>query len=182
MPTRRHALALTLLLAGCGTFAPLRGSYAPPRFMHQQHREAYAMTQEDLEQLKFMVSTKVIAHDLDGAGPQSVVLVEEGTPGVAVASGPNWIRVAFQEDGRGVVFLAEPSARRDSQYTLATETDGGGGYQPVRTTKDRILRSGSRRFHIVEGAGAYLLVDVKTLDKVIAGRRHIEGREPEDED
>jgi hypothetical protein len=180
MVTRRLALGLVLLSGGCGIFAPLRGSYAPPRFMHQQHREAYAMTQDDLEQLKFFVSTKVIAHDLDTGGPAGVVLVDAGTPGVAVASGPNWIRVAFQEDGQGVVFLAEPSERRDSQYTLATETEGEKGYQLVRTTKNRILRAGSRRYHIVEGAGAYLVVDQKSLAKVIDSRRHVTGREPEE--
>jgi len=180
MVTRRLALGLTLLCAGCGTFAPLRGSYAPPRFMHQQHREAYAMTQDDLEELQFFVSTKVIAHDLDAEGREGVVLVEAGTPGVAVASGPDWIRVSFQEQGQGVFFLAEPNPRRDSQYTLATEVEGGKGYQLVRNTKDRILRAGARRFHIVEGAGAYLVVDAKTLEKVIAGRRHVEGREPEE--
>jgi hypothetical protein len=179
MTIGRLALGLALLSAGCGTLAPLRGSYAPERFMQQQHREAYAMTQDDLEQLQFFVSTKVIAHDLDTGGPASVVLVDTDTPGVAVASGPNWIRVSFQEGGQGVVFLAEPSDRRDSAYTLATEREGGNGYQLVRSTKDRILRAGSRRFHVVEGSGAYLVVDSKSLNKVTATRRRAQGREPD---
>ena len=165
----RLAFALALSLTGCS-------SIPPSRFMHQQHRETYAMTEADLEQLQFFVSTKVIAHDLDASGPQSVVLVEAGTPGLAVASGPRWIRVRFQEEGAGVVFLADPSARADSQYTLATEADRGGGYQLVRLTKDRILRAGGHRYHIVEGANAHLVVDPETLKKVIGARRQVEGQ------
>ena len=169
----RLAFALTFLIVGCA-------SNPPPRFMNQQHRQAYSMTEADLEQLQFYTSTKIIAHDLDSPGPQGVVLVDEGTPGLAVASGPNWIRVSFTEEGSGVVFLAEPSNRGgDSQYTLATETQGG-GYQLVRTTKDRILRIGNRRFAIIEGANAYLTVDPDTLKKVIGERRQIEGNRLED--
>jgi hypothetical protein len=169
----RLAFVLTFLIVGCA-------SNPPPRFMHQQHREAYQMTEADLEQLQFYVSTKVIAHDLDSPGPLGVVLVDAGTPGLAVASGPNWIRVSFTEEGSGVVFLAEPSKRGDSQYTLATETPDG-GYQLVRTTKDRILRIGNRRFAIVEGTNAYLTVDPNTLKNVIGERRQIEGNRLPDE-
>jgi hypothetical protein len=179
MPMRRLALAVTLLLAACGTFAPLRGSYAPYRFMQQQHREAYAMTQDDLEKLQFFTSTKVLAHDLNAAGSEGVVLVDAGTPGVAVASGPNWIRVSFQQGGPGVVFLAQPTTgARDSQYSLATEGDEGTGYQLVRLTKDRILRDGTRRYQIIEGADAHLVVDQKSLTKVVDTRRKAQGREP----
>ena len=56
--------------------------------------------------------------------------------------------MSFTEDGSGVVFLAEPSTRSDSQY--AGDRDAERGYQLVRTTKDRILRIGNRRFAIVE--------------------------------
>jgi hypothetical protein len=169
----RLVFALTFLIVGCA-------STPPPRFMNQQHRQAYSMTEADLEQLQFYTSTKIIAHDLDSPGPQGVVLVDEGTPGLAVASGPNWIRVSFTEEGSGVVFLAEPSNRGgDSQYTLATETEGG-GYQLVRTTKDRILRIGSRRFAIIEGANACLTVDPNTLKNVIGERRQLEGNRLED--
>jgi hypothetical protein len=178
MVTRLLAFVLALMLTGC---AMLKGASPPPRFMHQQHRETYAMTEADLEQLQFFVSTKVVAHDLDATGPEGVVLVEAGTPGVAVAAGPQWIRVRFQKEGQGVVFLADPNARRDSQYTLATDADGRKqGYQLVRQTKDRILRVGGRRYYIVEGAEAYLLVDAKTLQKVIAGRRKLEGEQLEE--
>jgi len=171
----RFAFVLaTLLIVGCA-------SNPPPRFMHQQHREAYQMTEDDLEQLQFYVSTKVIAHDLDAPGPQGVVLVDAGTPGLAVASGPRWIRVSFTEEGSGVVFFAEPTNRGDSQYTLATEVEGGKGYQLVRTTKDRILRVGKRRFAIIEGTSAYLTVDPDTLKRVTGERHQVEGnRLPDD--
>lgn len=178
MPMRRLALALTLLLAGCGTLAPLRGSYAPYRFMHEQHREAYAMTQDDLAKLEFFVSSKVIAHNLDDAGPEGVVLVDADTPGVAVASGSDWIRVSFQRGGPGVVFLTQATATHDSHYSLATEVDEGTGYQLVRLTKDQVLRDGTRRYQIIEGADAYLVVDQKSLAKVVGTRRKAQGREP----
>lgn len=169
------ALAMRLLMA-----LPLLASCStspPPRFMHQMHREAYAIGEGDFPRLQFYVSNRVIAHDLSAQGPGSVILMNRETPGLAVASGSNWIRVRFQPGGEGVVFLVNPAARGDTGYTLATEVDGGSGYRLVRDVPDRILQVGDRRYRIVEGAEAYLLVDRDDLEKLVERRRHVTGQE-----
>ena len=168
------ALVVVLALVGC---ADLHIGCAPSetRFMHRQHRETYAINEQDLERLQFSVSSKVIAHDLDAPGAEGVVLVPAGTPGLAIASGPRWIRVRFQKGGQGVVFLADPAARGDTGYALATESDGADGYRLVRDVPDHVLRVGGRRYRIIEGDYTELLVDDDMLRKLIAERRRVEG-------
>jgi hypothetical protein len=165
------ALALPLVLTACAA--------SPGRFYHQGHRKAYAIEDAELKRLQFYVSTKVVVHDLNAQGAQSVILVEEGTPGVVVASGSNWIRVRFQPGGEGVVFLA-PTSGTDSSYMLATEAEDG-SYRLVRNEPDRILRAGSRRFKIISGSEAVLLVDAGDLTDLIEKERtHVGGqRRPE---
>jgi hypothetical protein len=166
-PTAWVVLALTVAVAACGT--------KPGRFYHLGHRKAYAIEDAELRGLQFYVSTKVVAHDLNAQGAQSVILVEEGTPGVAVAAGSNWIRVRFQAGGEGVVFLA-PAAGSDSSYFLATEAEDGSGYRLVRNEPDRTLRDGSRRYRIVSGSEAVLLVDAGDLtDLIEKNRTHVQG-------
>lgn len=161
-------LGLALALASCRT--------PPGRFYHHGHRQAYAIDEAELQHLQFFVSTKVVAHDLGAQGPGSVILVEEGTPGVAVAAGPNWIRVRFQAGGEGVVFLA-PAARVESSYMLATEAEDGSGYRLVRNEPDHVLRTGARRYRILSGADAALLVDAGDLKNLIEKERtHVEGQ------
>jgi hypothetical protein len=84
--------------------------------------------------------------------------------------------VRFQEGGQGVVFLADPAARGDTGYALATESDGADGYRLVRDVPDHVLRAGGRRYRIVEGANAHLRVDDEMLRKLVASRRHVEGQ------
>jgi hypothetical protein len=164
--------ALPLALAACAA--------TPARFYHQSHRQKYAIQDAELTRMQFYVSTRVVAHDLDAEGAQAVLVVEQGTPGVVVASGPNWIRVRFQAGGEGVVFLATPNGS-ESSYVLATEAEDGSGYRPVLSEPDRILRVGGRRYRIVAGSGAVLLVNAADLTNLIqTGRSHVQGqRRPE---
>ena len=162
-------LAFALALAGCGA-AP------QSRFLQKQHREMYAIGERDLEQLQFFVSNEVIAHALDTPGAAGVLLMDPGTPGVAVGAGPNWIRVRFQQGGQGVVFLADPSARGGTGYALATEVDGADRYRLVRDVPDKILSVGGRRFQVVKGTHAELMVDTDKLRKLIAERPHVQGQ------
>ena len=163
------ALASILALVGCSDMQPYR-------FMQRQHRETYGIEQADMARLQFFVSGRVIAQDVDTPGAEGLVLVAAGTPGRAIAAGPRWIRVQFQKGGEGVVFLANPATYRDTAYALATEADGGDGYRQVRDVPDHVLQAGGRRYRIVEGWDAELLVDGKTLQKLVEGRRHVEGQ------
>jgi len=169
-----------LTLVGC---SDIHLSGAPPeyRFMQRQHRETYGITEADMTRLQFSVSTKVIAQDVDEPGAEGLLLVPAGTPGRAIAAGPRWIRLQFQKGGEGVVFLANPATYRDTTYLLATEADGGDGYRQVRDVPDHVIQTGGRRYRIVEGWDAELLVDGDTLKKLVETRRTVHGqRIPED--
>ena len=167
------ALVSILALVGCSDMQPYR-------FMQRQHRETYGIEERDMTRLQFFVSTKVIAQDLDTPGAAGLLLVGAGTPGRAIAAGPRWIRVQFQEGGQGVVFLANPATSRDTAYALATEADSGDGYRQVRDVPGHVLQAGGRRYRIVEGWDAELLVDGETLQKLVEGRRHVEGHRIDD--
>jgi hypothetical protein len=162
-------LAFALTLAGCGPTPPTR-------FLKKQHYEMYGIGERDLAQLQFFVSNKVIGHALDAPGAAGVLVMEPGTPGVAVGTGPNWIRVRFQQGGEGVVFLADPSASGGTGYALATEVDGADGYRLVRYVPDKILTVGGRRYQVVKGAHAELMVDTDQLRKLVAARPHVQGQ------
>ena len=175
------ALVSILTLVGC---SDIHLSGAPPeyRFMQRQHRETYGITEADMARLQFSVSSRVIAQDVDTPGAEGLVLVPAGTPGRAIAAGPRWIRVQFQKAGEGVVFLANPATYRDTTYVLATEAaDSGDGYRQVRDLPDHVIQTGGRRYRIVEGWDAELLVDGDTLKKLVETRRTVAGqRIPED--
>lgn len=162
-------LAFALALASCG-------ATPPTRFLKKQHYEMYALGEPDLAQLQFFVSIGVIGHALDTPGAAGVLIMAPGTPGVAVGAGPNWIRVRFQQGGQGVVFLADPSRSGGTGYALATEVEGADGYRLVRDVPDKILIVGGRRFQVVEGAHAELMVDTDKLTKLITERPHVQGQ------
>ena len=67
-------------------------------FLQKAHREAYRFTEQDLERIKFYSSSDVVVEELDGPpGKEGIVLVDDANPGVAVGSGPGWIRVGFPD-------------------------------------------------------------------------------------
>jgi hypothetical protein len=170
-PLRATWMALAILpaLVGCAKSPKIL-------FLEHQHVDAYSFTQQDLDRLQFYASSEVVAQDMDAPpGAEGVVLMNAGTPGVAVASGHGWIRVRFQQGYEGAVFLADPTAQGDTGYALATE-DGGGGYSLVRNDDDRILRLGGRRYRVAIGAHSSLLVDRDQLKKLIDSRPHVQGQ------
>jgi hypothetical protein len=163
------ALALLPAVVGCAKSPKIL-------LLEHQHVEAYSLTQQDLERLQLYASSEVVAQDVDAApGAEGVVLMDTGTPGVAVGSGQNWIRVRFQKGYDGVVFLADPTTGGNPGYALATE-DQGGGYSFVQKDDDRILRLGGRRYRVAIGAHSSLLVDRDQLKKLIDSRPHVQGQ------
>ncbi len=89
--------------------------------------------------------------------------------------GPNWLKVSFQEGGRGVTFLADKDERVD-RYWLATEVKHKKGYYRVSELSEQILINDGNIYKIVYGADAYLLVDSDRLEELIEKRRIIKGR------
>jgi hypothetical protein len=171
MRTRpRPLLALVLALA-CGPRAQL--------FMDREHRENFALQAAELEKVQFYVSEQIVAHELgvsgEPIGPGQVFVVEGGTAGVVTAAGPHWLRVSFGP-GPGVFFVADPAVRPDALYLLGTQPPGGS--PPVQLLQDgeRLLYLGDRRFRVIYGATARLMIDDGDLEDLIRARPHIRGR------
>jgi hypothetical protein len=152
-------------------------------FLHRAHRENYALQPAELERAQFYVSEDVLAHELGDAGtplpgPEHVFMVHRGTRGAVTDAGPDWLRVSFGT-GPGALFLANPEARPDSVYLLASEGEAGQQPRLVRDDPDKRLRAGTRRFQVIYGASARLLIDDGDLEKLIEARPHLPGRKAE---
>jgi len=162
-------LALVPALADCGK----RPVMIP--FLQKEHRQAYAFTEQDLERIRFYSSSDVVGEDLGAPpGAEGVVLVDDANPGTAIGAGPGWIRVRFREGDPGLVFLADPTARHDTGYSLATEVEGG-DYRLVRTDDQRILRLAGRRYRVAIGAYAELVIDQEKFAEFILARQQEQG-------
>jgi hypothetical protein len=159
-------------------------SSAPKKinFLHTSVRETYLMQPEELKELQFYISERILAQNeqrLAGATQAGdVVLVASGTRGVVTEVGPNWLRVSFEEGGPGVLFVSDTSKPED-RYWLATTAEGD--VYKVKDLPDQVIENQGRRFKVVQGADAYLLLDREDFDELVAHRRHIKGRPvPED--
>ena len=98
-----------------------------------------------------------------------------GTKGAVTEVGPNWLRVSFQEGGPGVLFVSD-TGKPEDRYWLATTAEGLPGVYKVKDLPDKVLENQGRRYKVVQGADAYLLLDRKDFDKLVEGRQHIKGR------
>ncbi len=163
------ALLALFCLPGCSTPKQL--------FLHEWHRENYALQDRELKDVQFFISTDVLARNSEpGEGAAGVIIVPMGTPGVATEVGPDWIRVSFQEGGRGVPFVTVPTKSGASPYWLATELEGQQGYRALRDLPDRVLRVEGTAYKIETGYSARLLISSKDLKELISERTHIQGR------
>lgn len=170
---RMAALLGALLLIGCAE-KPMD----PPFYL--RYREQYAITADEMKQLQFYISREVLAHAMDGAPgttPEQVVIVAARTPGLVREVGPNWLRVAFTKGGEGVLFRLRDD-RSDAIYQLATPAEGG-KIALVREQPEPILTQGGRRYKILKGADAFLIVSHDDLDHVIKSRPRPAGLERE---
>jgi hypothetical protein len=147
-------------------------------FLHQRHREDFALQPKELEKLQFYISREVLARNTDPADantPQSVIILKEGTPGVVLDTGPTWLRVSFQQGGKGIFFVTVPE--RESAYWLATKLEDG-QLAAMRDQPTRLLSDGIDTYRVVFGSNARLLVNGKELQRLIATRTTLQGREP----
>jgi hypothetical protein len=171
-PLRTIALLLALAAASaCST--------ASQPFLDRAHRQNYDLQDAELEKVQFYVSENILAQELGPSGtlegPDHVFVIEAGTRGVATAAGPHWLRVSFGPE-EGALFLADPDARPDSAYFLASDGEAGQPPRRVRDQSDKIVRVGERRFRVVYGASARLLIDNGDLSRLIEARPHLGGR------
>lgn len=174
MSVSRRLLAACLVLAATSAC-----STASQPFLDRAHRTNYELQAAELEKVQFYVSEDILAHELGAngelQGPDHVLMIEAGTPGVATSAGPHWLRVSFGS-GEGALFIASPDARPDSAYFLGNDAEAGAPPQRVRDLKDKIVTVGPRRFRVIYGAAARLLIDDGDLSDLIESRTHLKGR------
>src|SRR5262249_61598075 len=94
-------------------------------------------------------------------------------PGLVGDVGPNWLAVAFTKGGEGVL-LRLRNDKQSAVYALATRT-ADGKIALVSELPDPVVSQGDRRFQIIRGADAYLIVGGKDLTRVIDSRRRATG-------
>jgi hypothetical protein len=181
MGTHPRGCSSRLVVVGC--IALLGACAAPPEtLLHRAHREYYALQPAELERARYFVSERIVAHELvDGSAatlPSQVLVIEPETPGVVTAAGPDWLRVAFDR-GPGVLFIARFEATADSWYQLASDPEPGQRPRRVRDSADSIARVGDRRYKVIFGAEARLMIDADALREMLETRPRARGREPD---
>jgi hypothetical protein len=152
------------------------------QFFHdREHRATFELQLEELRTVQFYASEEILAHEVGASGvlegPDHVLIVARGTRGAVTDAGPHWLRVSFGS-GQGALFLANPDAQPDSIYLLATEAEAGGRPVRVKDLAEPIVRVGERRFRVIRGSAASLLIDDDDLSRLIEARAHAPGREP----
>jgi hypothetical protein len=169
--TRAATMLGGLLLTACAK-QPIDAPF------YLRYRQQYAITADELKAIQFYISREVLAHAMDGSPdvtPAQVVVVASRTPGLVREVGPDWLRVAFTKGGEGVLFRLQ-SDRADAVYQLATTTEGG-KITLIRDLPEPVLTQGGRRYKIIKGADAFLIVSHDDLDHVIESRPRPAGLE-----
>jgi hypothetical protein len=172
-----------LLLALVWSIAILGACASPPEaLLHRAHREYFALQPAELERARYFVSDRIVAHELvdgvEGAKPSQVLVLETETPGIVTDVGPDWLRVSFGE-GPGVLFVARPDEASDSWYQIASEPEPGGQPLRVRDGPDSIVQVGDRRYKVIFGSEARLMIEADALRELIESRPRAPGRNPE---
>jgi hypothetical protein len=167
-----------VLLAGCSGH-----QFSRVNFLHVAYRQMYAIEDHEFNKLQFYVAKGVLAHEETRAQGDAgvggrVIVMREGTPGIVKEVGDDWLRVSFEEGGPGVFFLADPRKEEDL-YWLATTVEGREGLYAVKDLPQKIVLQEGRRYLVMEGADASLLVDGLDMESLIESRRHAKGRELE---
>ena len=170
-----------LLFGGLAVCVVGLGCAPSTQFFHNRaHRATFGLQVEELKTVQFYASNEILAHELGASGvlegPDHIFIVSRGTRGVVTDGGPDWLRVSFGP-GEGALFLASADAQPDSIYMLATEGEAGGRPVRVKDLPDPIVTVGGRRFRVVLGANASLLIDDDDLSRLIEHRSHAPGRE-----
>lgn len=164
----------TLFASACAT--------PPQAFLHRAHRQNYALQPAELRKAHYYVSDRILAHELSEDGtatrPDQVLMLERDTPGALTDAGPNWLRVSFGS-GPGVLFVALPEATPDSVYQLASDPEPGQEPRRVRDIPDRTAKVGGRRYKVISGSEARLLIDSEALTEMIEARPKAGGRNPD---
>jgi hypothetical protein len=207
LPSRQAALlfatvVLGLFALGCG------GGLVP---FTQETRSAHNLSDDDVKNLQFYVSHRItLRRELEAGGSQVTgnhkllvvsgktieeVVIEDETPGVALAVHDKSIAVSF-EDGTSLEFTTggRPVLGQDVTFAQAPDpfpgntTDGdpqpfpvasddglGGRYWMAVERGGRVSFQGKSFAAIDDTLKAHLLIDSETLEEIVKNRKVLRG-------
>jgi hypothetical protein len=143
-------------------------------FLNRTFRENLSLEAEELKNLQFYISTNVLLQYDGPSGKQSIFLQEE-TPGVVTAVGPNWLKVSFREGGADVPFVVDSQSQYDV-YSVATELPGQTGFHMIKDLRQKVFYYHGTPYQVIYGDKAFLQVEEKELQKLLKKRIPTTGR------
>jgi len=143
-------------------------------FLNQTNRQNLNLEDEELKHLQFYISTNVLVQ-YDGPLGKKSILLQEATPGVVTAVGPDWLKVSFREGGADVPFVADSQGEYDV-YSLATELPGQAGFHMIKKLPQKVFYANGTPYQVMYGDKAFLQVEEKELQKLLKKRIPTKGR------
>jgi hypothetical protein len=148
-------------------------------------RQIHNLNNEDLLQLEYYLAEPIVLYRSDVSGGSTIsgrklisqgdsvvdeIVVEEGTRGVAVDAGENWLAISFEQGASALPFSSDEAHRAEwsGTYSLSgSNWDNGIG----------TVEYDGKSYSAIRGSGfAYLLIDKESLSKVVKNKRSLEGR------
>lgn len=176
IPARALLLLFALGVTGCYVY-PYQG------FRHFRHRETYSMTGEELLDLSFYLSTDLLIEPRERGDakededPIQPVLIPAHSEGWITAIGPDWLRVTFDGDSPGFLFVSkkDPSALEtreddDEFYYLASEVPDTIGLARLADMESAVLRHEGWSYDVLYGRRAILMVESDAVDELHESR------------
>jgi hypothetical protein len=160
------AISLLVLLSCASSYKEM--------FLNRTHRLNLSLADEELKNLQFYISTNVLLQYNGPSGKQSIFLQEE-TPGVVTAVGPDWLKVSFREGGADVPFVVDSQSQYDLYY-VATELPDQAGFHMIKDLPQKVFYYNGTPYQVIYGDKARLLVDGTGLQKLLKKRIPSKGR------
>src|SRR5215813_63000 len=143
-------------------------------FLDRTYRQNLSLEDAELTNLQFYISTNVLLQYDGPAGKKSIFLQEE-TPGVGTAVGPNWLKVSFREGGADVPFVVDSQGKYDV-YSVATELPGQAGFPMIKDLPQKVFYYNGTPYQVLYGDRAFLQVEDKKLQQLLKKRMATQGR------
>jgi len=176
-------LRCTILLLGAGLLSGCATSRTIP-FTHEL-RYSYQLSNEDLSNLQYYLAETITLNRSDAAVASGIasgklvtqgqsvideIVVNEGTPGIVTSAGDDWITVSFEKNSSTLPFSLNEAygGPWSGLYTLSGRTwnNGIGAVEYDGKVYNAIRNSGL----------AYLVIDKRSLYRVVRNRRALSGR------
>ena len=143
-------------------------------FLNRTYRQNLSLEDEELKHLQFYISTNVLVQ-YDGPLGKKSMLLQEETPGVVTAVGPDWLKVSFREGGADVPFVVDSQGAYDV-YSVATELPGQAGFHMIKNLPQKVFYYNGTPYQVMYGDKAFLQVEEKELQKLLKKRIPTKGR------